>query len=90
VAGKTGTTRKFSVGGYSENRYTAIFAGIAPVSDPRLAVVVVIDEPSAGKYYGGEVAAPVFSRIVGDATRILAIPPDDVDVGETMLTASGK
>ena len=79
VAGKTGTTRKYAVGGYSENRYTAIFAGVAPVTDPRLAVVVVIDEPSADEYYGGLVSAPVFSRIVSDATRILAIAPDDID-----------
>ncbi len=89
VAGKTGTTRKFSTGGYSDDRYTAIFAGIAPVSNPRLAVVVVIDEPAAGKYYGGDVAAPVFSRIVGDAVRILAIPPDDIeDTGNTILAVA--
>jgi cell division protein FtsI (penicillin-binding protein 3) len=79
VAGKTGTTLKFTNGGYSEDRYTAIFAGIAPVTDPRLAVVVVIDDPTAGQYYGGQVAAPVFARIVADATRILAIPPDAIE-----------
>ena len=79
VAGKTGTTLKFTSGGYSEDRYTAIFAGIVPVTDPRLAVVVVIDEPTAGQYYGGQVAAPVFARIVADATRILAIPPDAIE-----------
>lgn len=78
VAGKTGTTQKFTSGGYLENRYTAIFAGIAPMTNPRLAVVVVIDDPSAGKYYAGAVAAPVFSKIVADATRILAIVPDDI------------
>ncbi len=78
VAGKTGTTRKASVGGYTEDRYTAVFAGIAPVSNPRLAVVVVVDDPSNGKYYGGDVAAPVFSKIVADSARILAIPPDDL------------
>ena len=78
VAGKTGTTRKNSVGGYTEERYTAVFAGVAPVSNPRLSVVVVIDDPSGGKYYGGDVAAPVFSKIVADSVRILAIPPDDL------------
>jgi cell division protein FtsI (penicillin-binding protein 3) len=78
VAGKTGTTQKFTAGGYMEHRYTAIFAGIAPATNPRLSVVVVIDDPSAGEYYGGTVAAPVFSKIVSDATRILAIPPDDI------------
>jgi len=91
VAGKTGTTRKFSPGGYSEDRYTAIFAGVAPVSNPRLAVVVVVDDPSAGRYYGGEVAAPVFSKIVADATRILAIPPDNTEgVSETTLTVAAS
>lgn len=76
VAGKTGTARKFDVGGYSEERYTAVFAGVAPVSRPRLAVVVIVDEPRAGAYYGGDVAAPVFSKIVEGAMRIMAIPPD--------------
>jgi cell division protein FtsI (penicillin-binding protein 3) len=78
VAGKTGTARKFAVGGYSVDRYTAVFAGVAPVARPRLAVVVIVDEPRAGVYYGGDVAAPVFARIVEGATRILAIPPDDL------------
>jgi cell division protein FtsI (penicillin-binding protein 3) len=79
VAGKTGTARKFAVGGYSEERYTAVFAGVAPVSRPRLAVVVIVDEPRAGLYYGGDVAAPVFARIVEGAMRILAIPPDRME-----------
>ncbi|MGB7216354.1 MAG: penicillin-binding transpeptidase domain-containing protein, partial [Gammaproteobacteria bacterium] len=56
--------------------YTAWFAGIAPASDPRPVVVVMIDEPKGGSYYGGDVAAPVFSRIVAGALRILAVPPD--------------
>lgn len=76
VAGKTGTARKFTTGGYHEDRYIAVFAGVAPASDPRVAAVVVIDEPSAGAYYGGDVAAPVFSRVVGDSLRILGVPPD--------------
>jgi cell division protein FtsI (penicillin-binding protein 3) len=76
VAGKTGTARKYAIGGYSEERYTAVFAGVAPASQPRLSVVVIVDEPSAGAYYGGDVAAPVFSKIVEGAMRILAIPPD--------------
>ena len=78
VAGKTGTTRKVTNGSYEEDRYISIFAGVAPVSNPRLAVVVVIDEPSNGYYYAGTVAAPVFSRIVADSVRILAIPPDAI------------
>ena len=77
IAGKTGTARKFAPGGYAEDRYTAVFAGLAPVSRPRLAIVVVVDEPSAGEYYGGTVAAPVFARIADGALRILAIAPDN-------------
>lgn len=77
VAGKTGTARKFTTGGYHADRYLSVFAGVAPASDPRLAAVIMIDEPSAGVFYGGEVAGPVFSRVVGDALRILGIPPDD-------------
>ncbi len=79
IAGKTGTSRKFAPGGYSEDRHTAIFAGLAPASKPRLVVVVVIDEPSAGEYYGGVVAAPVFSEVVDGALRILAVPPDNFE-----------
>ncbi len=77
VAGKTGTSKKFVPGGYSEDRYTALFAGTVPVTQPRLVVVVVIDDPSNGDYYGGEVAAPVFANVVEGALRILAVPPDN-------------
>ena len=76
VAGKTGTAWKASAGGYSKNRYLAVFAGLAPASNPRLATVVMIDEPSSGLYYGGDVAAPVFAGIVGGALRLLAVAPD--------------
>jgi len=76
VAGKTGTAWKASAGGYSTNRYLAVFAGLAPASNPRLATVVVIDEPSAGLYYSGDVAAPTFSSVVGGALRLLAVAPD--------------
>ncbi len=78
VAGKTGTARKAVAGGYSETRHLSLFAGLAPASDPRLAVVVVIDEPRTGGFYGGEVAAPVFGQIVSDALRLLAVPPDQL------------
>jgi cell division protein FtsI (penicillin-binding protein 3) len=76
VAGKTGTAWKASAGGYSTDRYLAVFGGVAPATQPRLAVVVTIDEPGAGLYYGGDVAAPVFSRVMGGALRLLAIAPD--------------
>jgi cell division protein FtsI (penicillin-binding protein 3) len=76
VSGKTGTAWKASAGGYSTNRYLSVFAGVAPASNPRLATVVVIDEPGAGLYYGGDVAAPVFGKVVGGALRLLAVAPD--------------
>ena len=80
VGGKTGTTRKSEAGGYSQDRYHSAFAGLAPMSDPRLSVVVVIDEPGGDAYYGGVVAAPVFSNIVEGSLRVLGIAPDDPDV----------
>jgi len=78
IAGKTGTARKYVAGGYSEDRHVAIFAGLAPASDPRIAAVVILDEPQGDEYYGGEVAAPVFSRVVGGALRLMDIAPDDI------------
>ena len=77
VAGKTGTAWKADGGGYSQNRFVGTFGGVAPLSNPRLAAVVVIDEPSAGKHRGGDVAAPVFSAVMGGALRLLGVPPDD-------------
>jgi cell division protein FtsI (penicillin-binding protein 3) len=76
VAGKTGTAWKSEAGTYSKDRYVAVFGGVAPATHPRLAAVVVIDEPSAGKYYGGEVSAPVFSAVMGGALRLLGVSPD--------------
>jgi cell division protein FtsI (penicillin-binding protein 3) len=76
VAGKTGTAWKSSAGGYSTDRYLAVFGGVAPATQPRLAAVVTVDEPSAGKFYGGDVAAPVFAGVVGGALRLLAVAPD--------------
>jgi cell division protein FtsI (penicillin-binding protein 3) len=76
VSGKTGTAWKATAGGYSTDRYMAVFGGVAPTTDPRLAAVVVIDEPSAGQHMGGQVSAPVFSRVVGGALRLLAVAPD--------------
>jgi cell division protein FtsI (penicillin-binding protein 3) len=76
VAGKTGTSWKYSAGGYSEDKYFSVFAGLAPASDPQLAAVVVIDEPTGDLYSGGEVAAPVFSSVMSESLRLLSIPPD--------------
>ncbi|MEM7276703.1 MAG: penicillin-binding transpeptidase domain-containing protein, partial [Pseudomonadota bacterium] len=78
IAGKTGTAWKFTTGGYSQNKYLSIFAGVAPAANPRLATVVVVDEPSRDDYYGGDVAAPVFSRVMSESLRLLAITPDDL------------
>ncbi|MGX2039134.1 peptidoglycan D,D-transpeptidase FtsI family protein [Methylocaldum sp. MU1018] len=76
VAGKTGTVKKSGVGGYSSSLHMSVFAGMAPASKPRLVMVVMIDEPSAGEYYGGAVAAPVFSSVMEGALRLLNIAPD--------------
>jgi cell division protein FtsI (penicillin-binding protein 3) len=78
VAGKTGTAHKPLEGmkGYAKNRYISTFVGYAPVSNPRLVVAVMIDEPSAGQYYGGAVAAPLFSQVMTGALRQLGVPHD--------------
>lgn len=78
VAGKTGTVKKSHEGGYTEHSYLAVFAGFAPVSNPRLAMVVMIDEPQGEEYYGGQVAAPVFANVMSDALRLLNIAPDGI------------
>lgn len=76
VAGKTGTAHKLDGRGYAGDRYVSSFVGMAPASDPRLLVAVMIDEPNAGEYYGGVVAAPVFSQVMSEALRMLSIPRD--------------
>ncbi len=77
IAGKTGTARKVTKSGYSHKDYVSLFAGFAPASRPRLAVVVVIDAPANGDYYGGKVAAPVFAEVMGGALRLMDVAPDD-------------
>ena len=76
VAGKTGTARVAQSGGYSDDQYHAIFAGVAPASNPRFVCVVVISDPRGQAYHGGDVAAPVFSKVVGTALRLHAVEPD--------------
>ena len=78
VAGKTGTAKKSIAGGYRKDDYVAVFAGIAPASNPRLVMAVMIDEPTQNGYYGGAVAAPVFRDVISNALRILDIAPDDL------------
>ncbi len=77
IAGKTGTSHKASASGYAAARYVSSFAGFGPVSNPRLVCVVVINDPTGDEYYGGLVAAPLFSEVMTGAMRILNIPPDD-------------
>ncbi len=77
VAGKTGTVHKVGATGY-EYEYMAVFAGIAPVSDPKVVAIVWVDSPSGREYHGGEVAAPIFSRIMGNTLRYLNVPPDNI------------
>jgi cell division protein FtsI (penicillin-binding protein 3) len=79
VAGKTGTAWKASEGGYTTDKYLAVFGGLVPATRPKLAAVVMIDEPSGGSFYGGEVAAPVFANVMAGALRLLAVPPDGLD-----------
>ncbi len=93
IAGKTGTAWKFAKGGYSEDKYISIFAGLAPASNPRLATVVVIDEPSGELYYGSDVAAPVFANVMSESLRLLAIPPDAMparDPGSVMQAMADR
>ena len=80
VAGKSGTARKATVGskGYTENAYRSLFAGFGPMSDPRYAIVVVIDEPGKGGYFGGLVSAPVFSKVMSGTLRLMNVPPDNL------------
>ena len=91
IAGKTGTAWKFAAGGYSEDKYISIFAGLAPATDPQLAAVVVIDEPAGELYYGSDVAAPLFADIMSESLRLLAVPPDALparDPGSLMQAMS--
>ena len=88
VAGKTGTAHKLEGRGYT-NKYVSSFVGFAPVSNPRLVIAVMIDEPSAGQHYGGAVAAPVFSAVTGSALRMLGVPTD-APVDNVVLPPDGS
>lgn len=78
VAGKTGTVKKASRGGYAEDHYLSLFAGVIPASNPRLAMVVMVDDPQGEDYYGGLIAAPVFSEVMAGAMRLLNVAPDNL------------
>jgi cell division protein FtsI (penicillin-binding protein 3) len=89
VAGKTGTVKKAVAGGYSTDKYFSVFAGLAPASNPRLVTVVMVDEPSAGEYYGGIVSAPVFSKVMGGSLRLLGVAPDQENTMPILLARKG-
>ncbi len=88
VAGKTGTVKKATAGGYADDRYTALFVGMMPASKPRLVAVVTVDEPRGEKYYGGQVAAPVFAQVMQGAARILGLAPDDPKTLQRLASVS--
>ena len=87
VAGKTGTSRKANGNGYGEE-YVNIFAGVAPVSDPQLAVVILINEPKGELYYAGHTAAPVFAKIMSASLQMLNVPPDDKTVSSLAISST--
>jgi len=89
VAGKTGTVHKFVAGGYAEDRYLSVFAGMIPADEPELVMVVMIDEPRNGEHFGGLVAAPVFSKVMSGAMRLLDIAPDRIS-DEQMMNAANR
>lgn len=86
VAGKTGTVKKFGPEGYSDDRYLSLFAGIAPAEKPRVAMVVMLNEPRGEKFYGGQVAGPVFSAVMAETLRLLNVAPD-IDAGRELRMA---
>lgn len=88
VGGKSGTAKKISgTGGYTKDAYRSFFAGVAPLSNPRIAAVVVVDEPSKGQYYGGLVAAPVFGKVMARALRLMNVAPDNLPPPAPVQTA---
>ncbi len=90
VGGKTGTSRRNTGNGYEEGHYVSWFVGLAPMSDPRFVIVVMVDDPQAGKYYGGTVAGPVFSKLMGDTLRLYNIAPDSALSGAEELKVAAE
>jgi cell division protein FtsI (penicillin-binding protein 3) len=91
AGGKTGTVHLVGKHGYEDSQYKAIFAGMAPIENPRIVTVVAVDAPQSGEYYGGEVAAPVFARVVSDALRLLNVKPElEIGGAQTSDKTTGK
>jgi cell division protein FtsI (penicillin-binding protein 3) len=87
VGGKTGTAHKQEAGEYATKKYRSWFVGMAPIRNPRIVVAVMVDEPNSGKFYGGDVAAPVFSEVVQQTLRMMGLPPD-LDVKPQIMAHS--
>ena len=85
VGGKTGTVHKVGPGGYEKNKYVALFAGVAPIENPRIVTVVVINDPKGALYGGGAVAAPVFAEMTTAAMRLLNVPPSELSTVDTAV-----
>ena len=88
VAGKTGTVKKAGKGGYAEDKYLSVFVGMAPASNPRFIIAIVVDEPTTGLYYGGQVAAPAFAKVMAGALRVYGVEPDGIDNMHVLLSKS--
>lgn len=86
VAGKTGTVHKATAGGYAADKYFSIFVGMAPASNPRFIIAIVVDEPNSGLHFGGQVAAPVFSKVMAGALRVYGVEPDGMDNMHLLLS----
>jgi len=86
VAGKTGTVKKAKAGGYTEDKYFSVFVGMAPASNPRFVIAVVIDEPTSGQYYGGQVAAPTFAKVMAGVLQIYGVEPDGMNDMHLLLS----
>jgi cell division protein FtsI (penicillin-binding protein 3) len=90
VAGKTGTVKKFGPQGYSDDRYLSLFAGMAPAREPRVAMVVMLNEPRGEKFYGGQVAGPVFSAVMAETLRLMNVAPDVVVDPKLRMAQAGE
>jgi cell division protein FtsI (penicillin-binding protein 3) len=90
VTGKTGTAHIVGPQGYEKHHYNSIFVGIAPASNPRLVIAVVLHDPQGTQYYGGYTSGPIFSHIMGESLRLLNVPPDDINSNTTTTTASNN
>ncbi|MCB1775230.1 MAG: penicillin-binding protein 2 [Gammaproteobacteria bacterium] len=90
VSGKTGTVKKFGRNGYSDDRYLSVFAGMAPAANPRVAMVVLLNEPRGDEFYGGKVAGPVFASVMAETLRLLNVAPDAAIATGVRLAQAGE